>query len=170
MDSQETPDRESLRLELQEALVTYRHWTTQASQIAGVIITVDALLITYGFSQRLAGVLFLASAMPIIVVLVYVQIYSGAAPIIALAMRLERKLLIRKDSLAITFAKIHLKPLISELPSIENLDNEALINLDKNRSRRRWFCAEIPIILYAATIIQIGLAVLSLAAYHYRFM
>jgi hypothetical protein len=169
MDSQETPDAESLRLELQEALTTYRHWTTQAIQIAGIMITADALLITFGFSQRLAGVLFLASAMPISVVLVYVMIYSGTAPIIILAMRLERRLQFHGDSLAVTFARIHLKPLMAGRVSVETPDTEGLLNLDKNPSRR-WLWQRVPIVLYAVTMIQIGLAILSLTVYHYRFM
>jgi hypothetical protein len=107
--------------------------------------------------------------MPISVVLVYVMIYSGTAPIIILAMRLERRLQFHGDSLAVTFARIHLKPLMAGRVSVETPDTEGLLNLDKNPSRR-WLWQRVPIVLYAVTMIQIGLAILSLTVYHYRFM
>jgi hypothetical protein len=139
-------------------------------QIASVLTTADVLLITYGLSQKLAGALFLASSIPIVVLIVYVIIYSGTAPIISLAIRLERKLLIHGDSLAVTYAKIHLKPLMPGSMSVEDLDDEALIKLDKNRLWRHWLWRQVPIILYTATVVQIGLGILSLTVYHYRFM
>lgn len=127
-------------------------------------------MITYGFSQRLAGVLFLASAMPIVVLLIYLQIMSAVAPVITLAMRLERKLLIRRDSLAATYAKVHLRPLALRSANVEDLNDDELLGVDQNASRGRWLRKQVPLILYVATIVQIGLAILSLTVYHYRFM
>jgi hypothetical protein len=170
MNSPKSPDDESLRLELQEALITFRHWTTQGNQAAGVVATGDALLITYGFSQKLAGVLFLASALPLAILLGYLQIMSAAAPIIILAMRLERKLSIRDLSLATTYAQSHLRPLISRFASIDSLDEGELINMSQRLSMRFWLRKQVPIVLYAATIIQIGLAILSLTVYQFRFI
>jgi hypothetical protein len=169
MDGRESPNDESLRLELQEARVTFRHWTTQVNQTAGVLITGDAIVITYGFSQRLAGVLFLASGLPIVILLFYLRILSISAPVISLAIRFERKLMIGSDSLAATYTKIHFRPLTPEFASGESLSNEELLSLDRGFSPS-WLWKEISIILYGATIIQIGLATLSLLVFHYRFM
>ena len=128
------------------------------------------MLITFGFSQRLAGVLFLASALPVAILLGYLQIMSASAPIILVAMKLERKLLIRHDSLAVTYAKVHLRPLLSRYGSVEDLDEEKLLSLEQNLSKRFWLRKQVPLALYAATIIQIGLAILTLTVYHYRFI
>jgi hypothetical protein len=95
---------------------------------------------------------------------------SVSTPVISLAMRLERKLLIRKDSLAATYAKVHIPPPAPGSASIENLNDEELINLDQNLSKWHWLWRPIPIILYTATIAQIGLATLSVTVYNYRFM
>jgi hypothetical protein len=170
MDTRKSPDNESLRLELQEALITFRHWTTQGNQAAGVVATGDVLLITYGFSQKLAGVLFLASVLPLAILLGYLQIMSAAAPIIILAMRLERRLSIRDVSLAATYAKTHLRPLTSRFPSIDSLNDGELIDLSQCLSMRYWLRKQVPIVLYAATAIQIGLAILSLTVYGFKFI
>lgn len=169
MTTQKTPDNDSLRLELQEALTTFRNWVTQATQAFGVIATGDAVLITYGFSQRLAAILFLASALPIAAVLLYLLIMSAAAPLITLAVRIERKLSLR-ESLAATYAKTHLRPLASKIADIDSLSHEELVNLDEEFRARRWLWKGIPIMLYAASVIQIGLAILSLTVYGYKFM
>jgi hypothetical protein len=80
------------------------------------------LLITYGFSQRLAAILFLASALPVGVLLLYLQTMSTAAPLVVLAARLERKLSI-KDSLAATYARSHMRPLAGVV-DIESLSDD----------------------------------------------
>jgi hypothetical protein len=51
MVAQESSEDEALRLELQEAIVSFRHWTSQMTQAAGFIVTADVVLISYGFSQ-----------------------------------------------------------------------------------------------------------------------
>jgi hypothetical protein len=67
MVAPEAPDNESLRIELQEALVTYRHWVSQLTQAAGFFTTADVVLAGYGFSQRLAIILLAASAFPMLI-------------------------------------------------------------------------------------------------------
>lgn len=57
MVARDAPDNESVRLELQEAIATLRHWTSQVTQAAGFIATGDILLLSYGFSQKLAAIL-----------------------------------------------------------------------------------------------------------------
>jgi len=167
--NRDTPDAESLRLELQEAMVTFRHWTSQTTQAAGFIATADVVLLTYGFTQKKAIVLLLASALPIIVLQIYVQTLNAAASLIRFALNVERKLLIREDSLAATYVRLHLRPLASKLAVIENINDKDLRNLDLNLSWR-WFRKRVPTTLCAASIAQLGLFVFSLVALNYRFM
>ena len=99
-------------MELQEAISTFRHWTTQANQAAGVVATADAALIAYAL-QMLVGTIFVASVMPAMMLLAYMQAMSTIVPIILLALELERKLQIRQDSLlrlhapAFTCGRLH---------------------------------------------------------------
>ena len=61
-----TPDRDTLRVELQEALGSVRHWQVQAVQTAGFILAANIVLIGYGFSQKHAGMFLIGSALPLI--------------------------------------------------------------------------------------------------------
>ena len=88
----EGPDNESLRLELQEALVTYRHWVTQLTQVTGFAVAADVVLISYAFSQRLAGILLLASAVPILILVMDVVVGSIACRLVDLVLRNRKKI------------------------------------------------------------------------------
>ena len=72
MVTREAPDNESLRLELQEAIITVRHWTSQLTQMAGFVATGDILLISYEFSQKVAAILLFASSFPMVILLILV--------------------------------------------------------------------------------------------------
>jgi hypothetical protein len=89
----EGPDDESLRLELQEALATYRHWIAQLTQVVGFAVAADVVLVSYAFSQRLAGILLLASTVPILILVMYMVVGSIACPLVDLVLRIERNLL-----------------------------------------------------------------------------
>jgi len=143
MVAPETRDDESLRMELQEALVTYRQWASQLTQVAGFFVAADVVLVSYGFSQRLAAILLVASTVPMLILVMYMVIGSVNRPIVNLILRIERKLLI-EDSLGAILAQTWLK--------WESL----------------W--STVPITLYTATAAQLGLFVLSLTVFHYRFM
>ncbi len=168
MAARSVPDADSLRLELQEALAAFRSWTTHATQAFGVLATGDALLITYGFSQRLAAILFLASGLPVGVLLLYLQTMSTAAPLVIFAARIERSLSI-KESLAAVYARSHLRPFAIAM-NIDSLSNNELRGLDVDVSWRSWIGKLLPKLLYFTTLIQVGLAILSMTVYHYRFM
>jgi hypothetical protein len=169
MATSDVQNRESLRLELQQALETFRTWSAQATQAFGVMATGGALLVTYGFAQRLASILFLASILPIAALSVYLQIASATAPLITLSIRIERKLGLT-ESLAATYARTHLGPLTARFGNIENLTDDQLRQLDHDFSRRLWLTKLIPMVLYATTILSAGVAIISLTVYHYKFM
>jgi hypothetical protein len=168
MVAREAPDNESLRLELQEAIVTYRHNVSQLTQVAGIIATADVVLLSYGFSQRLAAILLAASVMPIFLLAIYLLVGSLLTPLISLILRFERRLLIRKDSIGAAFLRSYIRAVPQALSSrIEDLSDKEVQDL-KLKWDTLW--APIPIILYAGTVVQIGLFVLSLTVFHYRFM
>ncbi len=103
------PDSEaqSLRLELQEAIVTFRHQISLLVQISGFMATADSVLIAYGFSQRVSGILLVASAMPVIMLVSYVEVMHSTRPLIYVAMALEQKLQLRDAPLAALYAKTY---------------------------------------------------------------
>lgn len=170
MVAQGSPDKESLRLELQEAIITIRHWSSLLIQTAAFVTAADALLISYGFAQKLAAILLLASALPISILLVYLIVRTMVNPLVSLTLKIERRLLIRKDSLGAAFLGGTLQSGNPDFGNVEDLDDEEVRNLDFSRRRRGWLWRPIPVILYAATAAQIGLFVLALAIFNYRFM
>ena len=168
MVAREAPDDESLRLELQEAIVTYRHWVSQLTQVSGIIATADVVLVSYGFSQRLAAILLVASGAPIVLLILYLLVGSLLTPLISLILRFERRLLIRKDSIGAVYLRSYIRSVPQPLSGhIEDLSDEEVRHLEL-----KWdsLWAPIPIILYVWTVVQIGLFVLSLTVFHYRFM
>jgi hypothetical protein len=170
MVAREAPDNESLQLELQEAIVTFRHWASQLTQTAGFVATGDVLLISYGFSQKLAVILLVASAAPMVILLLMLLVRSINSPLISLILRIERKLLIREDSLGATYLRTLLPSMATALGTIEELNDEEVRRLNLRLSRQHWLWEPLPIILYTVTIAQVGLFVLSLTVFHYRFM
>jgi len=167
MSVPETPDKESLRLELQETLVTYRYWVATLMQIIGFSVAADVVLVSYGFTQRLAGILLVASTIPILILIMYMAIGTIASPLVGLALRIERRLLIRHDSLGAAYVTRYFKPMTTH-PSvpIEDLDDEAVRHLNPKWNLR----SPIHRMLFVVTLGQFGLFVLSLTVFHYRFM
>jgi hypothetical protein len=159
------PDPVSLRLELQEALVTVRHWQTQRIQTTGFIVAGNVILLAYGFSQKRAGIFLVGSTLPIILLMVYTLTMSVSAPLITLAIKLERDLRIRRHSLAVTYARSHLW--LADF-DIENLNDREVQKL--TLEKRRWFFNSAAVILYIVGIGQIVLGILCLTIYHYRLM
>ncbi len=168
MVAPKAPDNESLRLELQEATETYRHLFSQLTQVAGFIAAADVILLSYGFSQRLAVILLLASLGPSYIWVIYMLIGSFLARLTNLILRLERRLLIKKDSIGATYMRSYFRSASHALSDrIEDLNDEEVRYL-KPKWDSLW--APIPIFLYVVTVVQIGVFILSLTVFHYRFM
>jgi hypothetical protein len=168
MGAPQDPENESLRIELQEALVSYRHWVSQLTQVTGFLVTADVVLLSYGFSQKIAVILLVASAVPMLILMMYAVVGSIASPLVNLVLRLERRLLIRKESLGATFARAYFGKMTPAVGShIEELSDEEVRKTDF-KWESLW--STIPVIIYVATVIQVGLFVLSLTVFHYRFM
>src|SRR5262249_4815127 len=77
---------------------------TLAAQIAGFVAAADTLLLGYGFAQRLAGILLIACAMPVLLLVTLTQFFKAAIPIAYVAMVLESKLRLSDAPLVTTFA------------------------------------------------------------------
>jgi hypothetical protein len=168
MVSPEAPDDESLRIELQEALVTYRQYISQLVQANGIFIAADVALVSYAFSQRIAVILLVASALPILMLVSYILTIPIGGGLIDLVLRIERRLRIRKDSLGATIARTVPGKMIPAVGGhIEDLNDEEVGHLNL-RWKSRW--AALPIMYYVGTAIHIVLFVLSLTVFHYRFM
>lgn len=52
MTSVEPEDRDALRIQMQQAIETFRHLTTLFIQCAGFLIAIDGLLFGYGLSRK----------------------------------------------------------------------------------------------------------------------
>lgn len=136
--------------------------------MTGFLVTADVVLLSYGFSQRLAAILLVASCVPILILTMYQLVGLIASPLVNLVLRIERRLLIRKDSLGAAFARTYFGRMTPALASpIEDLTDEEVRHITF-----KWesLGSTIPIVLYAGTVLQVGLFVLSLTVFHYRFM
>src|SRR5689334_8388063 len=72
------PDRDALRVELQEALGSVRHWQMLSIQTAGFIIAANIVLIGYGFTQKLAGMFLIGSTLPLNLLAVHIAGISSS--------------------------------------------------------------------------------------------
>jgi hypothetical protein len=164
------PSDESLRLELQEAIATFRHQIVQLVQVLGFSITANSILLGYGFSQRLAILLLAASLVPIATLLIFIQIMTGLLPITYVAIRLEWKLLLRQDAFIGTWVKER-----KDLPfySLANLgDLKDPQTRDSMLNVPPWyFLGNLKsLALLASFVVQLGLVILSMTVYNFHFM
>jgi|HubBroStandDraft_5_1064220.scaffolds.fasta_scaffold321965_2 hypothetical protein len=164
MTDQRQPAAESLRLELQEAVASYRHATQLLTQGASFIATADSVLLAYGFSQRDSGILLVASLMPVFMLVIYIEVMTHVAPFIYIGMILERELKLEEAPLLGTYASARLAPLFSVVDGVKELDKTAL------NSRTRWLKMRAPLMTLVVFACQFTLFVISVVVFHYRFM
>jgi hypothetical protein len=160
---------ESLRLELQEAIATFRHQAGLLIQAFGVILTADSVLLAYGFAQRKSGILLLASLMPLVNVLLYFAIISGMIPIAFAALRMEQRLLL-EDALMSTWLRVRYDLPFHFLPDL-SLVSEPEVR-DK-LLRSPWYLVKGDpkvLALVGAFAGQFVIFWISVCVYHYRFM
>lgn len=157
------PEPESLRLELQEALITYRHHTSLVTQAFGFVVAADSALLAYGFTQKDAAVFLIASFMPIIMLVAFVEIMSRAFAASYAAIRLEQKLSLRSENFAGLYFQMPDVSLFSDLSGMEIAKVHGYLRsyLSKTLHSKILFCV---------FLIQFFLFVISVAIYHYRFM
>ena len=164
------PESESLRLELQEAIVTFRHQTSMFTQIAGFLVTADSLLVAYGISQRIGIVLLIASIMPLIMLVVYVEILNSIVPLIYVAVTIEEKLGLREAPLARLYAQTYVGHIFNSISESSDMTDPRIRTAILGLRRRHWLTNRSAYALYAIFIAQIALFLLSILVFHYRFM
>jgi hypothetical protein len=159
-----SPDRDALCVELQEALGSVRHWQMVGVQAAGFIVAANIVLIGYGFTQKDAGMFLLASTLPVTLLAVHIIGISSSTNQIALAIRIEDEFHIREtQSLARIYARNYLR---SAGPTLEAVIAQG----PRGRTLSlKWFITPEAIVLYAASLGQVGLFVLFLVRYNYGF-
>jgi hypothetical protein len=165
-----TPSDESLRLELQEAIATFRHQIVQLVQALGFSITANSVLLVYGFSQRLAAVLLAASLVPIATLFIYIQIMTGLLPICYVAIRLELKLSLRQDPFIGTWARMRKDLPFSSLANLTDLEDPNIRDSMLNVSPWYFLGSLKSLALLGAFVIQLGLVIISMSVYNYHFM
>jgi hypothetical protein len=171
MSDPQLPDAESLRLELQEAIITFRHQNAQLFQALGVIVTADAALLGYGFAQKLPVVLLVASLMPLAALSVYSTIMAWLVPICYVATKLEEKLSLDDYAPFIRTWVNTRNDLSSALNYFVRSKDRKVPDSTSNVPRSGPFRTNrTSWALLAAFAAQIGLVIISLFVYHFRFM
>jgi len=158
-----SPDAESLRLEFQEALTTYRHHTSLVAQAFGFVVAADSALLAYGFTQKEAAVFLIASFMPIVMLIAFVEIMSRAFAAGYAAIKLEQKLSLQNENFAGLYFQMPDTSLFSSLSGMEiaKVHNYLRSYLLKSLHSKILFCV---------FLVQLCLFVIAIVTYHYRFM
>lgn len=159
------PDREALRLELQEGLVSFRHITTLIMQMLGILIAADAALISYGISQRESAVLLVASFIPVVIFIGMFALYDHVLPIAVVVMRLEDELSLGERALGATYIRMRLASIYPRLIKAE-MENEQDVKIPL----KTWLTIKPFYLLSCTFILQFSLFVVSASVYHYHFM
>lgn len=171
MTNQIPPDAESLRLELAEAISTFRQQLGRLTQAIGFIVTADSVLLAYGFSQRESGILLIGSLMPILAILLYLQFLRSSTPIIYVAIALEQRLRLTEAPLIGTYARFGFKPINSLIVGAEkNMTDDAVRDSVLALTYRDWLVRPVALALYCIFCAQFVLFLVSITAYSYRFM
>jgi hypothetical protein len=168
MADAQTPSPESLQLELQEAIATFRHQWSQLMQALGVIVTANLALSSYGFAHKLSGVLFAASLMPLVALSAYTTIMTSLVPICYVAIRLEEKLSLHDAPLIGTWVKLR-----GDLPvAISNFARRADSEAPDSTLRvpAGYFRKNLTGLgIISIFVLQIILAVISIFVFHFSF-
>ena len=170
MTGQESSNAESRQLELREAITAFHSQLAMLVQALGIVITADALLLAYGFTQKLSAILLLASLLPIAMLVMFLETMTVLVPITYVAVKLERSLSLHEAPFIETYTQSRqgLFPLL--------FDGAKDIDALKDQG----FTPKIPFryllrdrktaLLVAASIVQLCIFVISITVYHYRFL
>ena len=170
MSDPQPPDAESLRLELQEAIATFRHQLALLMQAFGIIVTADSALVAYGFAQKKSGILLVASLMPLAFLVLFLEIITGLTPVAYVARRLERKLSLHGEPLITTWVLAR-----DDIPSASTEEMDKLANPKLRDSVVRSLSLHVlksrkSQALLGTFIVQFSIFWISVGLYHYHFM
>ncbi|MEQ0564230.1 hypothetical protein ABJI51_34560 [Amycolatopsis sp. NEAU-NG30] len=163
---------DAVAAQLQHSYEALRALATLAIQMCGFIIAADTLLLAYGLSQRQAGFLLIASAMPQLIALLSALVIAHGFPMVYVALRAERRLAPNADTLCSTYLAIRAPSILRKLN--EHLDQndspKSMSDLRRLASARRFIDFRSPgmVILEVGWISQVVLFVLALCLFNYR--
>jgi len=166
----ESPDTESLRLELKEAITGFNAQLSLIAQSLGFMIAADVVLLGYGFAQRRSAILLLASLMPVIMFAVLIDLMTSIIPISYVAIRLEKKLSLQDSPLIGTYVKSCRGIIQAVLGDIENWNSLKVHRLAPVIQLRSLLNDRKTLLLFTAFIVQFCLFIVSITIYHYPFM
>jgi hypothetical protein len=161
-----SPEPESLRLELQEAITTFRHQWSQLMQSLGIIITAYFALLSYGFARKLAVVLLVASLMPLAALSSYIQTMTSLVPICYVAIELEKKLSLHDVPFIGTWVKRR-----GDLPAAIDKFAEAKAQNSAFNVPASYFLKNLMSLrILAFSAVEIGLTIIIIFVYNFRFL
>ena len=170
MTIQQPPDTETLRIELQEAIITFRAQITLLVQIAGVLATADALLLGYGFAQRQSAIFLVAGLLPVVLLVVGLEFARYVAPIIYVAMRIEQELGLRATSLVSLFAMRAFRRVLPTGDGLTDVGAAEIAQLILEMSPAVILRSRAAYVAYGVIIVQFGLFMLATFSAGYHFM
>jgi len=169
MTHAQAPSPEVLRPELQEAITTFRHQWAQLLQGLGILVSADAILLGYGFAQKLSSVLLVASVMPLAALAGYIASMTGLVPVCYVAIRLEQKLSLHDVPFVGIWVKTRgdLPAAISDFSRLTDLESgNSTLKVPASYFLKNTTSRAI-LVIFA---LQIALVVVSIFGYHFRFM
>jgi hypothetical protein len=161
-------DPEAQRIELQEAIVTFRQQATLGVQIAGFLAAADSLLLVAGFAQHMSSIFLVACFMPIILLVTYIEILKSAMAVGYVAMILERKLGLLATPLATIFSWRILYGTMPEVNDLPDLTEASARDAFYANSVRLGLVRAPAFALYIIFAAQVALFLI--AAFSFRFM
>ena len=171
MTSDEPEDRDALRVQMQQAIETFRHLTTLFVQCAGFLIAIDGLLFGYGLAQKKAVPLLIASLAPVGIVFVLMLVLSNGLPMVYVAVKSEVRLLPREATVARTFVMTKYPLVYSWINPSQDVDpderNRMLVNPPMRSMRGS---KTLVLALAIGSIAQLALFFVALFWFDYPFM
>jgi hypothetical protein len=168
--NQPPPDEESLRLELKEAITAFREQAGHMTQGIGFTVAADSALLAYGFSQRISGILLIASVMPILALFVFFLFRHVTTPSVYVAIVLERQLRLESAPLMATHARKFFKQVYELVANSKDPADKSVSDSVLARSYRDSIKHPIPCALYCISVAQLLVFAISMTASDYRFM
>jgi hypothetical protein len=163
---------DAVRAQMQHSYEALRSLATLAIQMFGFIIAADSLLLGYGLSQRQAGFLLIASAMPQLILLLAAMVIAHGFPMVYVALRAERRLAPNTDTLCSTYLTMRAPGLLRMINQHLDAEDSAdrMSELRRLASARRFidFRSTGTVVLGVGWISQVVLFVLALFLFHYR--
>ena len=134
------------------------------------MLTANTLLLAYGFQSRVAGILLIASAMPLLIQGTKIYLVESSLPIIYTALVLERELALHTAPLIGTLALKAPKPVTAILGDDCDLSGTTVRDAVLGIPTRTWLGGRLSMTYYFCSSAQVILFIVSIAVYHYRFM